>query len=328
MNAHDEMTLVVTGYRAEALDVASFELRDKGGKPLPAFTPGAHLEIALPEVPGSSQRLVRHYSICNDPAEKHRYVVAVGRAAQSRGGSQAMHEFVRVGTALRVQPPRNNFPLISDAGHYRFIAGGIGITPILSMIRWCKSQGKPWSLLYCTRSRARTAFYETLAEFGSTVRFHFDDEATGQRPDLAGELANAEPAEHVYCCGPNGLMHAVAEASAHRAPGSVHFEWFSSKAPAAVEGGSIDTAFDVVLQSTGERFRVEPNVSILETLERHGKGLPFACREGLCRTCETPLCGGEADHRDYVLSDSERCTQSSLMICVSRAKSETLMLGI
>jgi ferredoxin-NADP reductase len=211
------MTLVVTGYRAEALDIASFELRDPSGKPLPKLDPGAHLEFTLPGAADIEPGITRHYSLCNDAAETDRYVIAVGRA--------------------------------------------------------------------------------------SNVRFHFGDESGGQPPDLARELAVVEASEHVYCCGPGGLMRAVEAASGERPAGSVHFEWFAATAPAGTDDPSPqDTAFDVVLQSTGERLSVEPGKPILATLEQRGISVPFACREGLCRTCETPLCGGEADHRDYVLS--------------------------
>jgi tetrachlorobenzoquinone reductase len=147
--------LIVTGVRAEACDVLSFELRDPNGKPLPAFSPGAHLEIDVPTAHGQS--LIRHYSISSDWRDADRYVVTVGRAAESRGGSVAMHHDVRVGTTLSVRGPRNHFPLKPDAEFYRFIGGGIGITPIMSMLRWCIANNKPWSLLYCARSKNRAA---------------------------------------------------------------------------------------------------------------------------------------------------------------------------
>jgi vanillate O-demethylase ferredoxin subunit len=328
MKTNGIMTLVVSGYRAEALDIASYELRDPTGKPLPAFAPGSHLEITVPECDVAPRGAVRHYSLCNDPTETDQYVITVGRASNSRGGSVAMHEHVRVGSKLRVSSPRNNFPLVIDAAHYRFIAGGIGITPILSMIRWCESNRKSWSLLYFTRSRARTAFYETLSKFGAAVRFHFGDESGERLPSLARELADGSDSEHVYCCGPVGLMHAVEEAATGRPRGSVHFEWFSAPNLPSAQPANKEVAFDIVLQSTGERLCVEPGTTILEALEKRGLSVPFACREGLCRTCETPLCGGEADHRDYVLSEDERRAQSSVMICVSRAQSDTLILGV
>lgn len=325
------LALRVHAVRAEARDVLSIELRDAAGGALPPFTPGAHLEITLPVSDDGQPGLVRHYSLCNSAAETHRYVVAVGLAATSRGGSRAVHEQLRVGQVLPVRPPRNHFVLGSGAAHYRFIAGGIGITPILSMLRWCEAHGQPWSLLYCARSRVRTAFYEELRGHGAKVQFHFDDEAGGQRVDLAQALSPAADGEHIYCCGPAPLMRAVQAASAQRAPGTVHFEWFSAgePGPAAQDApASAERGFEVILASSGQRLQVAPGQSILDTLERHGINVPFACREGLCRTCETGLCSGEADHRDLVLSDAERAAQNTILLCVSRAKSAVLKLDL
>lgn len=325
------LALRVHAVRAEARDVLSIELRDPAGGALPPFAPGAHLEITLPASDDGQPGLVRHYSLCNGAAETHRYVVAVGLAASSRGGSRAVHEQLRVGQVLQVLPPRNHFALAGGAAHYRFIAGGIGITPILSMLRWCEAKGQPWSLLYCTRSRVRTAFYEELRGHGAKVQFHFDDEAEGQPADLAQGLSNAADGEHIYCCGPAPLMRAVQAATAQHPPGAVHFEWFSAgdPAPAAPHAPtSAERGFEIVLASSGRRLQVPPNQSILDTLERHGIGVPFACREGLCRTCETGLCSGEADHRDLVLSDAERAAQRTILLCVSRAKSAVLKLDL
>ncbi len=327
------LALRVHAVRAEARDVLSIELRDAAGGPLPPFAPGAHLEITLPTGIGTGGQpaLVRHYSLCNSAAETDRYVVAVGLAATSRGGSRAVHEELRVGQVLQVRPPRNHFALASGAAHYRFIAGGIGITPILCMLRWCEAHGQPWSLLYCTRSRVRTAFYEELRDQGAKVQFHFDDEANGQRVDLMQALVPAADGEHIYCCGPAPLMRAVQSATTQRAPGTVHFEWFSAGEPAAAAQeapASAERGFEIILASSGQRLQVPPDQSILDTLERHGLGVPFACREGLCRTCETGLCSGEADHRDLVLSDAERAAQNTLLPCVSRAKSAVLELDL
>jgi vanillate O-demethylase ferredoxin subunit len=319
----EPLRLRVTQFQAEAKDVVSLELRDAGGKPLPAFAPGAHLEITVPSTGASSAPLIRHYSLCNDARERDRYVVAVGRVQDGRGGSQSVHEGVRVGATLMVQPPRNNFPLVDDAGHYRFIAGGIGITPILSMVRWCEAHNKTWSLLYCTRSRQRTAFLEELKSFGERVRFHFDDEAGGPL-DVASALAHSLADEHVFCCGPKPLMLAVEGHCASRDPTRVHFEWFSAKEVAHDAGAS--RPFSVILRQSGVTLDVPADRSILETMEDHGLSVPFSCREGLCRTCETPICAGEADHRDHVLSDSERRAQRSILICVSRARGDVLEL--
>jgi vanillate O-demethylase ferredoxin subunit len=320
------LALRVGAVRAEARDVLSIELRSTDGSALPPFTPGAHLEITLPAGADGRPALVRHYSLCNSAAETHRYVVAVGLAADSRGGSLAVHEQLRVGQVLQVRPPRNHFALAQGAAHYRFIAGGIGITPILSMLRWCEAQGQPWSLLYCTRSRVRTAFYEELRAHGAKVQFHFDDEAGGPHAGLAQALSGAAEGEHIHCCGPAPLMRAVQAASAQRPAGTVHFEWFSAGDPAPA--ATTDSGFDIVLAQSGQRLHVPPGQSILDTLEQHGIGVPFACREGLCRTCETGLCGGEADHRDLVLSDAERAAHKTILLCVSRARSAVLELAL
>lgn len=322
----ETLSLVVSAVRAEALDVLSIELRDPRGGRLPPFSPGAHLEIELPGAGEDGATLLRHYSLCNAYSETDRYQVAVGLAPNGRGGSRHVHAHIRVGTTISARPPRNNFELCEEAQHYRFIAGGIGITPILSMLRWCETNGKSWSLLYCARSRIRTAFYEQLSALGSGVRFHFSDEADGGLADLEAELAMNEANEHVYCCGPQSLMQAVRSAGAHRPADSLHFEWFSSAQPDGVNASA--DAFEVLVRSRGLRLRVERNKSILETLEEHGISVPFSCREGLCRTCETPLCGGVADHRDFVLSEQEQHAQTSLMVCVSRAKTPLLELDI
>ncbi len=320
----EPLRLKVTRFVAEAKDVVSLELRAAGGGPLPVFTPGAHLEITVPSIAPVSRPLIRHYSLCNDSRERDRYVVAVGRARQGRGGSDAIHDGLRVGTMLSVSPPRNHFPLVADAGHYRFIAGGIGITPILWMIRWCEANNKDWSLLYCARSRVRAAFHEELRAMGSRVRFHFDDECGGP-PDLAQALIPNAPDEHVYCCGPEPLMLAVESRCAARPAGQVHFEWFSAK---EIQGGAPGTAkpFTVRLRQSGLTLEVPADQSILDVMEVHGVSVPFSCREGLCRTCETPVHAGEVDHRDQVLSDAEKSANKSVLICVSRARGEHLEL--
>ena len=318
------LSLVVTAYKAEALDIVSLELRRPAGGDLPAFEPGAHLEIALTRTADENESLIRHYSLCNDPSERHRYVIAVGRAKDGRGGSEAVHTRVRIGTKLVAHAPRNNFRLLSDAPHYQFIAGGVGITPILCMIRWCVSHGKSWSLLYCTRSRVRAAFYEELQGHVEQVQFHFDDEASTV-PDIHDLLKRVPNNAQLYCCGPFALMKAVEKESSGRPAGSVHFEWFSA---APRESEAKETAFKVILRSSGRRLDVMPHRSILETLEANGVSVPFSCREGLCRTCEVGLCEGEADHRDFVLSDLERRQQESVIVCVSRSKTRSLLLDL
>jgi vanillate O-demethylase ferredoxin subunit len=238
-----------------------------------------------------------------------------------------IHTAVRIGSVLTVSRPRNNFALVTDARHYRFIAGGIGITPILSMLSWCDAHNKSWSLLYCARSRAAAAFYNELTAYGDRVRFHFDDEVGGRLADFSAEMEQAASGEHVYCCGPGPLMLGVEAAAARRPSGAVHFEWFGAKDVGATPPAAVDT-FYIVLRKSGLRLRVTPDRSVLETLEDNGISVPVSCREGVCRTCETTLCAGEADHRDWVLSEEERLAQKSMIVCVSRARTPVLELDL
>ena len=314
------LTLEVTGVRAEALDVMTLELRAPGGAPLPPFEPGAHLEITLPN------GLIRHYSLINDWRETDRYLVAVGRVAESRGGSACVHSLVRCGAQLKVSAPRNNFPLDPDAGRFLFIAGGIGITPIMAMVRWCEANQRPWKLIYAARSRQRAAFYEDLCRYGpERVHFHFDDER-GQLLEVAPALANLAAGEKVYCCGPAPLMAAVQTAAEPLPAGTVRFEWFT--APTEPASAEADGEFQVKLQRSGLELPVPADKSILEVLEEHGIMVPFSCREGLCGTCQTAVCGGSPEHRDYVLTDEERAAGASMMVCVSRSQSPVLVLDL
>jgi len=218
------LNLRVASVQAEARDVLRLELADPQGGLLPAFTPGAHLTLHLPN------GLQRQYSLAGDSRERNRYVLGVGRAADSRGGSDFVHAMLRAGTDIQCSAPANNFALLPDAPRYLFVAGGIGITPILSMVRWCEANGKPWKLVYAARSRVRMGFYEELRAFGSPVRFHCDDEH-GAPLAVPALLSGVEPGTHVYCCGPAPLMEAVREHGAHLGADALHFEWFS--APAA-----------------------------------------------------------------------------------------------
>jgi vanillate O-demethylase ferredoxin subunit len=313
------LKLRVAAVQAEARDVMRLELVDAQGGALPPFTPGAHLTLHLPN------GLQRQYSLAGDWREGGRYVLGVGRAAASRGGSEHVHGALRVGTEIACSAPVNNFALV-DAPRYLFVAGGIGITPIMSMIRWCEAQGKPWKLVYAARSRVRMAFYEELRALGGKVRFHCDDEQGGPLA-LAPLLSDVEPGTHVYCCGPAPLMEAVREHGAHLGTEALHFEWFS--APAAEEAAAAPAgSFEVELKRSGACLHVGPGESILEVLERHGHEVPFSCREGLCGTCETAVCEGEPEHLDYVHPPSQRPQLRTMLVCVSRAKSQRLVLDL
>jgi tetrachlorobenzoquinone reductase len=309
----------VADVRAEARDVMTLELRAIGGGELPPFEPGSHLDLHLPN------GLIRQYSLTNDWRERDRYVIGVGRAADSRGGSSYVHTNIRAGAQLKISTPRNNFPLDPDATSFLFIAGGIGVTPIVAMVRWCVANGKTWRLIYASRSRQRAAFYEELCALGGDrAEFHFDDER-GQILDAAQAISSWTQGERIYCCGPDALMNAVKVLTEGFPIGVTRFEWFTAP---QIDETEDSNSFTVRLERSGAEFEVPKQKSILEVLEEHGFEIPFSCREGLCGTCVTHVCSGEPDHRDYVLSDEERASGKMMTICCSRSKSPLLTLDL
>jgi vanillate O-demethylase ferredoxin subunit len=304
----------------EADDIASFELAAPDGRDLPPFAAGAHVDVHLPG------GLVRQYSLCNPPGERHRYVVAVLREAAGRGGSLAMHDALRAGDLVTISEPRNNFPLREDARRHLLIAGGIGVTPLLAMVHRLNALGANYELHYCTRTAEKTAFRAVLDRIANgRVRYHHDGGDPSRGVDLTKLLWTHELGTHLYCCGPAGLMAAVKAASAHWPVGTVHFEFF---APVATPAGqaAADGGFEVKLAASGESFTVPPDKSILQVLRDHGRDIDSSCEAGTCGTCMTAFVEGEPDHRDFVLDDDQR--QSHIMVCVSRAKSAVLVLDI
>lgn len=316
----ETLRLRVNHIRAEAKDILSIELSDPQQAELPAFTPGSHLELSLP---GGH---LRHYSLLNNPSERNRYVIAVSLAADSRGGSRYIHSCLRKNDVVTSSTPRNNFTLIEAAGRYCFVAGGIGITPLMSMIRWCESQGKDWRLIYTARSRHRAAFYEDLQALSAgRVQFHFTDESEGLL-DAQELIASLAEDEHLFCCGPDGLMQALKK-SGEPVISRLHFEWFTPPEPSP-QALSTNEGFELILRKSGIVLRVPPEQSILETLESHGMDVPWSCRAGICRSCETAVCAGTPEHLDLVLSDEERASNQSMLICVSRAVTSSLELDL
>lgn len=312
----------VTQLKREAEGILGIELQAADGGTLVPFEPGAHIDVHL------ADGLIRQYSVCNDAAETDRYRLGVSLSATSRGGSSYLHASLREGDSLTISEPRSLFALSSVAASHRFIAGGIGITPILSMIRWCVRHSVPWHLHYCVRSRTYAAYLDELRAFGDNVHVHANDESGGQTADIQALVSNVAAAEHVYCCGPDGLMDAVLHHG--RQCGipreNLHFERFTAPPPRVADNS--ERAFTVLLAKQGLRCAVAPNESILESLERHGVHPPFSCREGLCRSCELEVLSGKVEHRDYVLSEDEQMANRSLMICVSRAKSDELVIDL
>jgi phthalate 4,5-dioxygenase reductase subunit len=311
-------TLPVRIARAEriAADIHLFELRGLDGAALPSWTAGSHISVWSPN--GS----VRKYSLCNDPAETDRYHIAVKRDAAGRGGSVDLVDNTAVGDRLEITTPHNAFELAPKAPSFIFIAGGIGITPILSMMRMLNADGRRYKLYYLTRSREHTAFADELEgeDFRGKVVLHHDGGDPARAFDPWPVLEKPTSA-HVYCCGPRPLLEAVRDMTGHWSKASIHFESFADAGAAA---RTDDKPFAVRLARSGDRIMVGPGISILEAMRAHGHDAPSSCESGTCGTCRTTLLAGEADHRDLVLMDDEKATQ--IMICVSRALSPEIAI--
>ncbi len=319
MSANDQppaMPLRVTRKDKIADGIHLFEFRRADDKPLPEFTAGAHIAI---NVPGG---LLRKYSLCNDPAEHDRYLVAVKRETNGRGGSANLIDNVKAGDTLMVAAPVNDFGLPPRAQDFLFIAGGIGITPMMAMIREVRAQNKRFRLFYCSRSPETTAFRDELGapDLKDSVIIHYDGGDPAASLDLKPVLAERKNREHLYCCGPRPLMEAVRAMTDHWSPTAVHFEAFSE----AETHRATDTPFKVKLGRSGAVLEVPTDKTILEVLRAHGLDVPSSCETGTCGTCRTKLLAGEADHRDLVLAEHER--KDNIMICVSRAKAEEITI--
>jgi len=311
----DTLTLRVERSEAAADGIQLIEFRDPGGASLPPFAPGAHLALQVPS--GAT----RTYSLCNDPAERDRYVIAVKREASGRGGSISLIDGARPGGLIQAAPPRNLFGLVESAPGYIFVAGGIGITPILSMIRHIRATGgKPFQLFYLSRSPAGAAFLDELAPGAhGQVTIHHDEGDPDRAFDLWPVFETPTKA-HIYCCGPRPLMDAVRDMTGHWPDSAVHFEDFGSD---LVRPRAGDAPFMVRLGAGGDVLEVPVGASILEVMRAHGRRVPSSCESGTCGTCRTPVLSGEVDHRDMVLSPAER--QTSMMVCVSRGKGQIVL---
>jgi vanillate O-demethylase ferredoxin subunit len=307
------MLLRVNAITVEADDIRSYELVDPEGIELLPFTAGSHVDV----VPPGGE--TRQYSLCNDPRERHRYLIAVLREPAGRGGSLLMHERVAVGDLLQVSAPRNHFPLHEDGERHLLIAGGIGITPLLAMAHRLHAIGAEFALHYCTRSPERTAFQTELARYGdgARVRFHHDGGNPADGLDVKALLADVVPGTHVYYCGPTGLMAAVKSATAHWPSAQIHFEYFAAPAQPDASAADADAPFEVEIASTGAVYRIPEGHTILSVLAASGMSLDSSCEAGICGTCQTRYLSGAPDHRDYVLTDDDRAHY--VMICVSRA---------
>ena len=305
----------------EAAGVNSYDLRPREGGELPPFSAGAHVDLHL------GNGLVRSYSLLNDPLERHRYVIGVNLDRAGRGGSRYIHSQLSAGGALRIGSPRNNFHLVEGAPHTILVAGGIGITPLLSMIRRLESLGAGWTLHYAVRSRSSGAFLDTLAQWERAapgrVNLAIDDENGGRLLDISAIAGRAPPGSHLYCCGPAPMLAAFEAATGGIEPERVHIERFSPVAAPLVDGG-----FDVVLAASGRRIAIPPGRTILDALLEAGVDVHHSCQQGVCGACETRVLSGLPVHRDSILSAEERAENQTMMICCSGCLSGPLVLDL
>jgi ferredoxin-NADP reductase len=287
------------------------------GGALPRWEAGAHIDVRLGD-------LLRQYSLTGLEARDDRWRVSILREPDSRGGSRYAHDCLREGATVRVSLPRNHFRLDAQAPRVLFVAGGIGITPILPMITHLEAAGTPWSLFYCGRSRTSMAYLDELAKLGDRVSIRPDDEFG--IPDLGGVVSETDPDTVVYSCGPEGLLSALEICCAH--PTHTRTLRVERFVPKVVELTAPDHEFEVEFAQSGVTVTVPAGRSILEVADETGVDIISSCSEGTCGTCETPVLEGVPDHRDSVLTAEEQQSCSTMMPCVSRAKSPRLVLDV
>lgn len=320
----NQLSAVVRTMRLEARDIISLELVPAAGQVFPAFEPGAHIDVHLPG-------LVRNYSLLNAfDAAKPRYVVAVLKDGKSRGGSRYIHDQLRVGQTLQISAPRNNFKLDAskpaDAPTV-LLAGGIGVTPLLGMMRELSGQGQRVQMIYCARSRQSAAYLDELQALCNaqvSLQTHFDDELGA--PDLPKLLAGLPSEARLYACGPAPMLDAFVQTCADLGYAHAHIERFAA-APRAEDTAPVE-GYAVTLHKTGVVVQVAAGQSILDALMDAGHNPNFSCGEGVCGSCETRVISGDVEHRDSILSAAEQAANKSMMICVSRCRSGDLVLDL
>lgn len=314
-----EHALILIERTELARDIVGITLAHPERCPLPSWTPGAHIDLG---VPGGC---IRQYSLCGDPKDSQSYQIAVLREVNGRGGSLAIHNELKVGDVVHISSPRNHFRL-SAASRYLFIAGGIGITPLLPMISQVEASGAEWQLIYGGRSLESMAFVNRLSHHGKRIQF-WPQDRHGLIP-LEDLIGAPEDSTAVYCCGPEPLLRAVKVRCEQQnwPPQALHVEHFAPPSSALIDQGS--ASFELVLSRSGSTFTVPSNRSILEVLEASGVSVRQSCGVGTCGTCECRILAGQADHRDTVLTPAEREAGEFMMICVSRAKSQRLVLDM
>lgn len=322
MNNPNLLAARITGKRPVSSVVCEFALSVADGSVLPDFTPGAHIDVHL------EGGLIRQYSICNGPDDRDAYRIAVQKEADGRGGSRFMHESIRTGDKIYISAPRNHFMMVGSARDSLLFAGGIGITPLLSMARHLHSMGAAFQLHYHARSKERAAYVRDLetSPWRDHVHLHFNDDSDRRRRDLRSLLARREPQTHVYTCGPRGYMDAILGIARETGwpEDALHSEAFANDRSLA--GGEV--AFDVRIASSGSTVRVGATESIVEALARVGIEVPVSCEQGMCGTCLTGVLEGIPDHRDVYLTEKERAANDRCLPCCARARTTSLLLDL
>lgn len=311
----------VIAISAETSEIKSFVLVPEERGLLAGIEPGAHIDIRA----GGH---VRQYSLCNGPGDRQAFLIAVKREESSRGGSRALHDSLAVGDLVEIAAPRNSFRPAPDATRSLLLAAGIGITPLLSMARHLQAAGAPYELRYFARSREQAAFVEALAEEGLAehTTFHFGLDADSTRAAIGEAVETPSAGLHLYACGPQPFLAAVQAATTDRWPAAqVHMEFFQ---PAERPPASGERAFRVQIASTGQILDVPPDRTIAEVLADHGVAVPLSCEQGICGTCLTGVLGGTPDHRDGLLDEESRAAGDLMALCVSRSKSDLLILDL
>jgi vanillate O-demethylase ferredoxin subunit len=314
-------SLVVAKKAIEAHNMASFELVDPDGAELPAFSPGSHVDVTVPN------GQVRQYSLYNSSSERHRYRIGVWKDANSRGGSKTLHETVNVGDTLQVSQPRNRFRVPRNTRRAILLARGIGVTPILSIADYLKSQRIPFELRYVFALMSPDAFRATIAgtNFSEDTKYYFEDAEQNQRLDAAAVLSEQPEDTHLFICGADWWLDPIVKTATQKgwAEERIHVERFTAKQAAPL----LDKVFDVKIASTGAVFKIPGDKTIAGFLEEKGIRIPTSCEQGLCGTCKVKVLDGEADHRDKRLSPEQRA-EGFFLACVSRAKGDMLVLDL
>lgn len=317
------LTLRVRSVTYQTADINAYELVHPSGRELASFTAGSHIDVHLED------GRVRQYSLCNSPAEKSRYAIAVLNQPHGRGGSKLVHERLRAGTLLSVSTPRNNFALNEKAESHLLMAGGVGITPILSMVHRLRDIGADFKLHFCTRNPERTPFRNEITALiePSRLFIHHDQGDPRNGLDIANLLeAEKAPGRHIYCCGPATFIDAVQSHAHHWPTENVHFERFAAPSASAAGHGESLEVFKVRLERSGRIIDVPRDMSIVQALRAQAIDVPTSCEAGLCGTCRTRYLSGTPDHRDYLLSAEEH--EREILICCSRSRTPLLTLDL